>query len=220
MKIVICIASHERPEPLNIVLRCMPKDWHVVVVVSSEADKRAIAARQHTHIHIFPNEPLGAKWQHAVEKARELEPDVLGITGSDDVLLGSTEALAAALATHDFIGLNSFHIYDGKQHYKCGYRTPVIPLGGGRFYGRAVLERMRWQLFNPAKAKRLDDDGFINARRAGARVFWKDDLPGLTLVALKGNWPQMNSMAKLKQHAHKLYLTPKPDLKRMGDYQF
>ena len=220
MKVVICIASHDRPGPLNIVLRCLPKDWHAVVVVSSEKDMRAIAARQHTHVHIFPNEPVGAKWQHAIDKARALEPDVVGITGSDDVIISSTAALATAMATCDFIGLNSFYAYDGTLHWKCGYRTPVIPLGGGRFYSRALLERMRWQVFNPAKARKLDDDGFINARRAGARVYWKDDLPGLLLIALKGPWKQMNPLSKLQQYAHKLYLNPLPHLKRMGDYQF
>lgn len=220
MKIAICIASHERTLPLNIVLRCLPAEWHAVVVVSTPRDAAAVMARPNTHVHLFPNEPLGAKWQHAVDKARALQPDVLGITGSDDVLLTSTEAIATAMERYDFIGLNSFHIYDGKEHHKCGYRTPVIPLGGGRFYGRALLERMRWQLFDPARGRKLDDQGFANARRAGARVYWEDDLPGLTLMALKGPWKQMNPMAKLRAHDHKLYLIPKPHLKRMGDYQF
>lgn len=221
MKVVVCIASHERPVPLNIVLRCLPKSWHAVVVVSSEEDKRAIAARQNTHAFIWANQPLGAKWQHAVDQARKLEPDLLLITGSDDVLIADEEVLIAAMGDHDFVGLNSFHIYDGNQHHKCRYIKPGhIPIGGGRVYGRSLLEKMRWNLFDPMLSRKLDQYGFHNAQRAGGKILHVEDMPGLKIIALKGPWQQLNSLDKLRAHPDTISIIPQPHVRHFGDYQF
>ena len=87
MKFVTCIASHERNVPLGIVLRNLPASWHAVVVLSPGDDPAQLPERPNTHVYHHSNEPLGQKWQTAVDLARRLEPDYLVIQGSDDVLL-------------------------------------------------------------------------------------------------------------------------------------
>jgi hypothetical protein len=71
MKVAVVIASHERNQALAIVLRCLPPDWHATLVVSHAAEREELLAigRPHTYIHLFPNNPVGAKWQHAVDCA-------------------------------------------------------------------------------------------------------------------------------------------------------
>lgn len=220
-RVVVCIASHERSAPLRIVLRCLPPEWHALIVVSTAKDAADVHAigRANTTVHEFPNDIVGAKWQHAVDRARALEPDLLAITGSDDCLIADTAQLVKTMHGHDMLALNSFHIFDGKQHYKCGYRSMVVPIGGGRFYSRALLDKMRWRLFDTTKNRGLDDFGYWNAQRNGARILIADDHAGLRVVGLKGPWPMYNSMAKL-QAARNIIMQPLPGLKCFGDYTF
>lgn len=203
MNIVVAIASHEREAPLCTVLRVMPKDWHTVIVLTTGEDPAPYLKRPNTHVFHYANSPLGAKWQHAVNKARELGPDLLIVDGSDDALIGDTKKLVATMSDCDMLGFMGFEAFDGTHHYWLRYRPHItMPIGGGRVYTRALLDRMRWRLFDTSLEKWLDERGYANARRAGdgkggaARIKLVDRAPGLQVVALKGDWPQKNSMAK------------------------
>ena len=138
MNVVVCIASHHRSGPLNIVLRCLPEDWHAVVVVTDKADVDAIIPRERTHVFTHPNEPLGAKWQRTIDEARKLDPDYLIITGSDDVLLGDTTALTETMRGMDLLVFTAWTIFDGSKHWKAKYNalrsTHKPPIGGGRIW--------------------------------------------------------------------------------------
>lgn len=203
MKIVVAIASHDREKPLSLVLRCMPAAWHAVLVLTTGEDPAPYLKRPNTHVYHHANSPLGAKWQHAVNMARTHAPDLLIIDGSDDVLLGNTAKLVATMEDTDMLGFMGFEAFDGANHYWLRYKPHVkMPIGGGRVYTRALLDRMRWRLFDVHREKWLDEYGYANARRVGdgkggpARIKLVDRAPGLQVVALKGDWPQKNSMAK------------------------
>lgn len=220
MKVVVCIASHHRHEPLAIVLKCLPQDWIAVVVISDRSDLDHIPDRPNTEVYIHPNEPLGAKWQYAVDMAKTYGPDLLVITGSDDVIVSSTEALVKSVSDADMIGLRSFMAFDGVQHYRCGYRSRTkMPIGGGRVYTKRILDIMRWNLFDRTRSKHLDERGWENGRRVGAKAVAEDTFEGFELIALKGSWPQMNSLDKYKKSTT-VYVEPLPEMEPLGPYQF
>lgn len=223
VKIVVCIASHHRSGPLNIVLRCLPEDWHAVVVVSDQADIDAILPRERSHFFTHPNDPLGSKWQRAVDEARRLSPDLLIITGSDDVLLGHTDTLASTMHGHDLLIFTAWTIFDGTKHWRAKYnalRSPhKPPIGGGRVYSRALLERMRWQLFDTGKRIHMDDYGWQNAMRCGAKVLKADTHDGIEIISLKGPWEQLNSFQRLKAAKH-ITITPDTHVRDCSRYQF
>jgi hypothetical protein len=197
MKTVVCIASHERHQPLSIVLAALPAHWHAVVVLSLHEDPEPLLQRPNTHVYLFPNDPLGAKWQHAVDMGMCLQPDLLLITGSDDVLEVDPVLLEASMQHYDMAGLRSFTAYDGTQYYRCAYKAHVrMPIGGGRVYRGDLLKRMRGQLFDRSKNKHLDEFGWHNAVRHGARTLVADEIPGLAVIAMKGPWPCKNPMDK------------------------
>lgn len=218
-KVVVCIATHQRQMQTNLVLRNLPADWHAVVVCTTAADVAAVIDRPNTHVYSFANDPLGAKWQHAIDRARELDPDIVMVTGSDDVVLGSTPALQEALEGHDMLALNGWYIFDGKRHFFAKYLGEHVPIGGGRTYTRALLEKMRWHVFDGLAPKRLDNAGWWHALRHGARVRHADKVPGLYIVALKGPWKQFNSLSKLRGAKH-IDITPIKKVPFVGAYQF
>lgn len=220
MRIVCAIASHQRHTALNIVLAHLPADWQAVVVVTDEADVHAIEPREGLHVVQHPNEPLGAKWQHAVQVAQGLNPDLLVITGSDDVLLTSTPGLSALMADCDMLGLRGFYAYNGRQHWYFSYKSHVeMPIGGGRVYTRAILDRIRWKLFDVERYKHLDELGYANVIRHGGRVKQLQDNAAFRLVALKGDWPQKNPLAKYLRGKN-LNVKPLRDVRHSVTYQW
>ncbi len=221
MTIAVAIASHQRNLPLSIVLRNLPADWHAVVVLTDGEDGSAFARRPRTHVFHHANEPLGAKWQHAVLMARAaVNPDLLIIAGSDDVLLGDTDELVATMQGLDFLGLMAFLSFDGQHHWHCKYAPHMsMPIGGGRVYTRAILNRMRWRLFDTARNKHLDEYGYQNALRHGARTRCVDEAPGLQVVALKGPWPQKNPLDKYHR-SRNIIVTPATHVRHRCSYQF
>lgn len=223
VKVVVCIASHRRSGPLNIVLRCLPQDWHAAVVVTDQSDADDIVPRDLTHVIIHPNEPLGAKWQRAVDEARALSPDYLIVTGSDDVLTGDTAALATTMQGHELLIFTAWTIFDGDKHWRAKYnalRSPhKPPIGGGRVYSRALLDRMRWQLFDTRKGIHMDDYGWQNALRCGAMVIKGDTHEGIDIISLKGPWQQLNSFQRLKAAKH-ITITPDTHVRDSSLYSF
>ncbi len=197
MKIAVCIAAHERMKPLAIVLGQLPAHWHAVVVLSPGENSSALLKRPNTHVFHHANLPLGWKWQHAVNHARDLKPDAIVIAGSDDVLLVDEAKLLPVLQEYDMVGPRSFLAYDGAETWHCAYKEHVpMPIGSGRIYTRQLLDRLRWRLFDTGRNNLLDDFGYRTAVRHGARLLQANDIPGLRVIALKGDWPCKNPMDK------------------------
>lgn len=220
MKIAVCIAAHERMVPLAIVLKHLPTHWHAVVVLSDHENGEHLKQRPNTHVFNHANQPLGQKWQYAVDRARELAPDLVIIEGSDDVFLVKEAQLLQVMATHDYAGPRSFLAYDGSAHWRMTYKEHVpMPIGSGRVYRRDLLERMRWRLFDTTREKLLDDLGHRNAMRHGANLLCVDRLPGLEVVAMKGPWPCKNPLDKYLRGKN-LNITEVPHVRHRISYQF
>lgn len=220
MKVAVAIASHERIVPLQVVLRCLPAHWHAVVVLTDGEDPAHYTGRANTHVFHHPNQPLGAKWQHAVDQARALDPDLLIITGSDDVLVVDEAILQQQMSTVEMLGLRGWYVYENGIHYRCVYAPHIMmPIGGGRVYTKALLNRMRWRLFNPTLNRHLDEQGYHNALRAGGNIAQVEFHEALTVVAIKGPWQQMNPLAKY-QRSRNVIVTQVNHVRHRVHYQW
>ncbi len=204
MKAVVCIATHQRTTPLQRVLANLPLHWTVVLAYTDKAD---LLQLQHqydgtpqgdrlVYVHA-KNEPLGAKWQAAVNKARTIKHDWLVITGSDDVLLIDEQRLEFTLDNTDFAGVTSWCIYTGAEHWLARYTSASQPLGAGRFYRADLLERMNYDLFVPWRRRGLDRHGYAMAMQHHARPLVASVVAGLQVVSLKGPWDCLNPLDKL-----------------------
>lgn len=202
-----------------MVLASIPSHWSIVVAYTDPDDRALIDAWPNVYPVQVANNPLGAKWQAAVDYAHHIEHDWLCITGSDDVIEVDEEALAATLEGCDMAGLWSWNIYDGKHTYLATYTHRRQPLGAGRFYSRRILVKMRYHLFDVTREKHLDDTGYRNALRCGAVCRLETELAGLKVVSLKGLWEQINPMSKI-MGSRNVKLEPVEDVRDRSDYGF
>ncbi len=157
------------------------------------------------------NDPLGRKWQSCVAMACEtFEFALLGIVGSDDiashrmidhVVRSHTRAVGTGFAPDLHCTLEWIIHLTQREHplspniFRCHYTTASAfqPLGAGRFYSRAFLDRCKRRIFDSRLSRLLDDRGFEEIRRRSGRVTYHaiEDAP---LVSVKGDWDQMNGI--------------------------
>lgn len=182
MNIVIC--THQRLEITSINIESLLGKADIILVVSdkSEAD---YYSKYPIKVLIYPNTPLGAKWQCGVNEARTRREHMM-ILGSDDILEANCIDRYESLLSkgHDFIGLNRWWQHYQGTAYLCDYLSHQ-PLGGARCYSSRILQQHGNSIFHPKLNSRLDDQG------------WKVVRSGLILNeplihAIKGDWIVIN----------------------------
>lgn len=109
------------------------------------------------------NEPLGRKWNAGMQAMRELEPDAVVITGSDDLLNAQYfRTIVKLLKTGaDFIELQGFYFYDVETG-ACIHHETKRP-GAGRCLSSRILDQVDWRPW--------EDDVDINLEGSMYRVF-------------------------------------------------
>lgn len=191
MKIVAVMASHERHDMTRRSCdRLISIGCDVVLVVST---KRDVNALQYYNPLSYSNNPLGAKWQYAVDNARLREPDLLITCGSDDLLCDDyiPKAMQFITTGYEFVGVSQWYMETATELYKAWYcKTPHLAVGSGRVYTKALLDKVNWQIFDKNASRRLDDVGnYIKKRGYVSRDVDRD---GLIVTAVKGSWGQLN----------------------------
>ncbi len=196
------IASHGR---LPIVLQNIEyllTMGRVFIAVSDKADYDQIKrAFPDVFLVITSNNPLGAKWQKAVDLARFHDSEIIVTCGSDDVLSRNyvESALKIIEDGHEFVGVNGWLMSDGKNHYKASYRYyKNFPAGSGRVFTKKFLDAIDWKVFDVRALKHLDDKAIDELFRRGIKhyICQVPEHSGLLVLALKGNWSQMNPLSK------------------------
>ena len=193
------MASHNRIEMTRDSCNALKvMGCEVILVVSNHADLEGLKEFKPL---LFPNEPLGAKWQFAVSEARKLNPDLLLTCGSDDILNPNylVNAYKILLSGFDFVGVSQWFMEDKKKNdlWKAWYiETKQFPVGSGRLYTKKLLDKLNWQIFDVKASRRLDDKGYHHA--SGFRRYVSEDVDkdGLEITAIKGDWSQLNPLSK------------------------
>lgn len=196
LKIVAVMASHERPEITRKAVKALTSQGcEVVLVVSNSRDLDLL---QDLNPRLYPNNPLGSKWQFAVNEARELSPDLLVTCGSDDILNQDyiKNAFKFIAKGYDFVGVSQWYMEDTRKGdiWKAWYlHVPDFPVGSGRVYTKRILDSIGWRIFDVKASRKLDDKGFFAMGRNAMKYISRDvDADGLMITAVKGNWTMLN----------------------------
>lgn len=218
MKAVVLICSHERKDITTENIKSLlhqsvrPK---IMLVVSDTMERRFYQSircecekchdvdwEKDIIVGLHPNKPLGAKFQFGVLACRGFNPDVLIITGSDDILGRNfiKNACQQVLDGADFVGLKQWFIFHESILHLYEYRAP-IPLGT-RIFSKIMLNALNWRLFDVGRDRLLDDLAYYAAKRTTLNMVMIADVmgAGLNVVSVKGNWPMLNPFDKMKNH--------------------
>jgi hypothetical protein len=212
---VVIIATHKRVEITcrNIEsLQAQSVVPKIVIVCSLESEADLFCERyDRLSVIVTKNNPIGAKWQQGVMWSEVNKAPFIIITGSDDILgKGFIEQAQQYIEQgYDFIGVKRWYVHDvkNKKVHLLDYRAN-LPLGGGRVYSKAFLDRIDWKLFEP-KDKHLDDFGWKQVKDHAKKIIIDNDLK---ILSVKGDWPVMNPVEKMLSHPNsKLLKTYTPE---------
>jgi hypothetical protein len=93
------------------------------------------------------------------------------------------------------VGLTAWYSYDVKRKklYLTEYKNKNIdfPIGSGKVYSKKLLTKMNYKVFDRGADRRLDDLGYKNAVKAGAKIHLIRDPE---VIAVKGDWNEMNTI--------------------------
>ena len=201
MNPTVLIATHERLEITSKNIESLLKQSvkPQIVLVVTDLDEIKYYQNKFEGIQIINefNNPLGDKWQTGVDFSRSINPDPLIILGSDDILGdGYIEKVCELIAKgNDFVGIRRWWQHHEGKAYHCDYLAKhSFPLGGGRCYSGKMLKRIDYKLFERQRNRHLDDYGWDNARNSGLKCLVIDNPEqyGLSIHAIKGDWPVMN----------------------------
>lgn len=154
-----------------------------------------------THFAFAQNNPLGNKWQVAVNLARTKNPDYLITCGSDDFLSSDyvDNCIKLTYKGFQFIGINGWYLTDGKKHYKAKYKhLHHFPAGSGRFFTSEALDKINYQIFDTTANRLLDDNVLQKVHDKKVRTYISNDseFDGLRILAVKGKWKTLNPLEK------------------------
>lgn len=199
--IVFVMASHERQSITKQNVDWLHHFGEVVLVASYGRDLDFFKENTQAKVHIYPNNPLGSKWQFAVNKARELNPEILITVGSDDFLSSDyvDNALKYINQGYEFVGTNGWHLSDGQKHYRARYKHLTdFPAGSGRVYTKKALDKINWKLFDTKKNRLLDDMALAEMKKARVKQYisQRPETDGLRILAMKGDWETLNPLER------------------------
>lgn len=190
-----------------------------ICLAASGAKDREFALdlqEQYTNIGVVicQNNPLGNKWQTAVDCARKLSPRALLITGSDDLISADyivnnlNILLDDEIETPAMIGPRAWYMtyyeegepIENAKVWSVTYRNQFhfMPLGAGRIYRADFLDLVDWQIFERKWDALLDDKGYDLVRQRGSFIY-NPVLDDGFVLSIKGPWAAMNPIEAIKE---------------------
>jgi hypothetical protein len=203
MNPVVVMAMYGRRKLVETNLRLLSEQNCTVVVAASIYDDfNFLRELRIPNLQIIPtsNKPLGRKWQEGVDSCRILDANPLIILGSDDFLSQNFVKKACELAKEfDFVFFDKWFILDQQSGKQYSLRYNMMkhgkpPLGSGRIFSKAFLERHHWQLFDTSLNIKLDDFIYDNIL-SDDKILLNPD--GMNILAVKGNHETMNPLNKI-----------------------
>lgn len=220
--VVVAIAFQGRQDVLYSVIWELMKANNmgikvgVVLAASDKEDVYFATALQNESEYIgiceCENKPLGNKWHLAVQCARKLNPKVLMITGSDDlvsskyicnnysILCGdtlNTLAMAGPRVWYMFEFIPYQPVRTLKlwriSYHNSGHR---MPLGAGRMYTDEFLDSVNWEIFERHLNILLDGQGYDLVKKMNKQIY-NPTLDDGFVVSVKGTWGCLNPIEKI-----------------------
>jgi hypothetical protein len=217
---VVClIAMWGRQELVQIninLLQNQTKKCKILLVVSSEEDKKFAMKNKGVDWIYTENKPLGKKWQVGLAECKKYNPNAVLINGSDDLLsLNWVETCYHYIHQdkYDIVGKSNWYILDiiKKIPYKLKYVDSNILLGAGRMISRSILDEINWELFPIDQNRGLDTycNKVLNYHHAKRLIC---NLSKIFIISLKGEYDTLNSIELIlekNKKIHNIVLQPK-----------
>lgn len=181
--LIICV--YKRHDLERIVIENFKRQSQIfgfdVVIVGSEGVLSKQLA-EGCHYVESENFPISNKHNKGLEKAKELNAKGVVLMGSDDLVSDSYFEFIEQFSeqTSELIGLKDLYFYSTKTKklgYWKGYTSTSTTVGAGRYFSRAILEQMNWQLWSDKKNKGLDTDCLKRLTKKGIteRIFTMEE---------------------------------------------
>lgn len=182
-----------------------------IVIVGSDPCDREVAEMTNSIYIEYPNKFLGEKWQAGVMKARELEPDILVIAGSDEwhsynwceyfakkieeghVCGGAISCFFLRCERKLPLELHRMSLYKGGGRYG-------EPHGPGRVVSKECLDTIDWQLYTGLGPPSLDGRSIKRLAEVGKCFGYDDPKDEVILLSLKGDWKTIDTYDNVIKH--------------------
>lgn len=181
--LLICVYKRHDLEKITIenFKRQSQKFGFDVIIVGSEGILSKQLA-EGCHYVECNNFPVSNKHNKGLEKAKELNAKGVILMGSDDIVSDSYFEFIEQFGeqTSELIGLKDLYFYSTeskKLGYWKGYTSTSTTVGAGRYFSRAILEQMNWQLWSEKRNKGLDTDCLKRLTKQGIteRIFTMEE---------------------------------------------
>lgn len=228
--VITVIAFQERHQVLRVVVneifKAQTYNLNIgLVLACSSADDLSFSKElqsQYTHVGVVfcKNNPLGNKWQIAIDCARNFNTKTLMITGSDDLVTADyifnnhLHVCNYHNNSHVMAGVNSWYMLAYKKNtgfskmalWKTSYKNITsMPLGAGRIYNTTFLDDIDWQIFDRNLESTLDDKGYDIIISSNKKIFYITPGKGF-ILSIKGNWNAINSLKTILHEAPNILL--------------
>lgn len=180
-KVVAAIPAFGRLHLLKITIERLYKKngvFRVIVAGDEPAVEKLCAETGAVFVH-HANNPLGAKWNAAFQKAKDFDPDACLFMGSSDWISEKwLDVLCPYLESADMIGKPDCYFLDiGVKEMRAvhwpGYTRSDRAgesIGIGRLLSRRILDSVDWMPFDPRKDNSLDHSMQQNVLAAGGKL--------------------------------------------------
>lgn len=188
----------------STVKYCLEKMPFIDVVMIYSNDEDGAFLNQFDNVMAkakVKNNPLSNKWNTAIKCLAQVEFDAVILLGSDDYIDEAfLEFASKNIKGFDMIGFHDAYYESGEdRYYWGGYENhrKGEPVGAGKVYSKAFLERIGYNLFPEFRNVGLDGLSWTVVKRSNAKIkVFSLKEEGIKLYDVKDGLG-MNSMDKL-----------------------
>lgn len=205
MKFAIISAVWKRPDVfplfakgLHNLIDSFPQHQFKVCIAGSEGEtSRDMVTKEGFDYIEHPNQPLGQKFNAALQLAKDFDPDFVFLTGSDDLISPRTFQIyldiigkyrrIASIGTKDFY---FYHLPTGKASYWGGYinHRKGNTCGAGTMLSREFVELWNWKIWKDDLERGLDGSVHKKLKMTFLRkIYFSLKKHGVVSVDLKNN---------------------------------
>jgi len=164
-KIALITGMWRRPELTNKIFsyynnlkkELSPGIELINIVAGSEGNISRNIAEKNNWVYVeCKNTPLNLKFNLALQKAKEFNPDYVVVAGSDNIISKGIFTNVYAKTNAEILGFLDAYIYSEELQqlllwngYTCEREGECV--GGGRTYSRSVLEKLNWEIWDKSK---------------------------------------------------------------------
>ena len=223
MKTIAVIPIAGREDILKITIPKLIKQVYKVILVGNISGKESSIEFWNEHLngsdYFFCDNSVkrGAKWQFAIDKAREYSPDAIAIMSSGGVVRDNYFDVELT----DVTGSKGLYYFDYQPRaqrmiFWPGYHgaRQTEPVGLGRIISSKVLDRCDWQIYPKDVQSGLDGRSMDVFKKYDAEIVLREYDHPLRISSYK--YVQTNSFDHMSKNNSRIINNPEEILTQYG----